>query len=112
MQSSSEKLVSLDFQLSPEVKRQLSQLLDPPNESADWRRLADILGFGRYRQYFGLRPGCSPSSMIFDLWEASTTGSECATLDLLQKLRIIGRQDAVMVLDRFLSTPFEFAHHH
>ncbi|KAI6222467.1 Netrin receptor UNC5 [Aphelenchoides fujianensis] len=111
MGGGSDRLVSLDFHLTPEVKQRLAALLDPPTaDSSDWRGLARALGFDRYLQYFGLRPGCSPSSLIFDLWEATTIGSERAPLDLLQTLRIMGRQDAVHVLEDHLAHPSDYAH--
>ncbi|KAI6206916.1 Netrin receptor UNC5 [Aphelenchoides besseyi] len=107
----SDRLVSLDFHLSPEVKNHLSILLDRPTDSQnDWRGLARKLGFDRYLQYFGLRPGCSPSSLIFDLWESTTIGSERAILDLLQTLRIMGRHDAVAVVEQFVAQSNDFIH--
>lgn len=53
-------------------------------------------------QFFGTRPGCSPTALLLDLWEATVLGSERALLDLLQALRVLGRPDAVDVLEDFV----------
>jgi hypothetical protein len=49
-----------------------------------------------------LRSQPMPALCLLELWEAVNTGSERALLDLLQTLRVIGRPDAVQVLDGFL----------
>ncbi|KAH7729376.1 UNC-5 protein [Aphelenchoides avenae] len=110
--NSSEKQV-LEFELlrsllSADTKQQLSICLDPPTDpEQDWRGLARKLGYDRYIQYFATRPGCSPTSLILDLWEASMAGSDRAVLDLLQTLRIMGRPDAVLVLEQYLATSYD-----
>uniref|UniRef100_A0A915CLR9 Netrin receptor UNC5 n=1 Tax=Ditylenchus dipsaci TaxID=166011 RepID=A0A915CLR9_9BILA len=117
-----EKHVSTQFQLSGNVKRMLSNLLDcnplsaaarpsstfnnPPN--VGWTTLARKLGFDRYIQYFATHPGCSPTSLVLDLWEACVGNSERALLDLLQTLRVMGRADAVLVLEKYLAGGFGF----
>lgn len=42
--------------------------------------------------------------MVLDLWEATVCGSERALLDLLQALRILGRTDAVLLLEKYFSS--------
>uniref|UniRef100_A0A915DYU1 Netrin receptor UNC5 n=1 Tax=Ditylenchus dipsaci TaxID=166011 RepID=A0A915DYU1_9BILA len=117
-----EKHVSTQFQLSGNVKRMLSNLLDcnplsasarppstinnPPN--VGWTTLARKLGFDRYIQYFATHPSCSPTSLVLDLWEACVGDSERALLDLLQTLRVMGRADAVLVLEKYLAGGFGF----
>lgn len=96
--------VCTNFNLPMEVKEQLSSLLDEPSTaSADWRGLAKKLHFDRYLQFFASFPDCSPTSLLLDLWEASTSGSARSVPDLLQTLRVMGRPDAVMVLERYLA---------
>uniref|UniRef100_A0A1I7X7F2 Death domain-containing protein n=1 Tax=Heterorhabditis bacteriophora TaxID=37862 RepID=A0A1I7X7F2_HETBA len=53
--------------------------------------------------YFATRPGCSPTALLLDLWEAAECGSARATHDLLQTLRVMGRPDAVLLLEQFLA---------
>ncbi|CAP37084.2 Protein CBR-UNC-5 [Caenorhabditis briggsae] len=96
--------VCVEFRLPFGVKDELARLLDMPNEShSDWRGLAKKLHYDRYLQFFASFPECSPTSLLLDLWEASSSGSARAVPDLLQTLRVMGRPDAVMVLERFLS---------
>ncbi|CAD6194646.1 unnamed protein product [Caenorhabditis auriculariae] len=100
-----DKVVRTDFHLPVDVKETLCMLLDEPNESCtDWRGLAKKLHFDRYLQFFASFPGCSPTSLLLDLWEASSVGSARAVHDLLQTLRVMGRPDAVNVLERFISS--------
>jgi hypothetical protein len=103
---SEEKLVSTSFQLSSDIKHQLVALFGPCGDpERDWRGLAQKLGFERFIQYFGTRLGCEPAALIFDLWESGVNGSDRALLDLLQTLRVMGRPDAVQILDNYLSRP-------
>uniref|UniRef100_A0AC34R656 Netrin receptor UNC5 n=1 Tax=Panagrolaimus sp. JU765 TaxID=591449 RepID=A0AC34R656_9BILA len=103
---SDEKLISTSFMLVPNIKTQLVALFGPSRDpERDWRGLSKRLGFERFLQYFGTRLGCPPAGLIFDLWEATVAGSERAVLDLLQTLRVMGRPDAVQILDEFLSRP-------
>lgn len=44
-----------------------------------------------------------PALQLLDLWEAINAGSERAVLDLLQTLRVIGRADAVHLLERCIA---------
>ncbi|KAJ1346213.1 hypothetical protein KIN20_000951 [Parelaphostrongylus tenuis] len=99
-----DRVVTADFQLPVDVKERLSQLLDPPTDpERDWRGLAKKLHSDRYIQYFATRPGCSPTTLLLDLWEAREYGSLRATHDLLQTLRVMGRPDAVAVVEKYLS---------
>jgi hypothetical protein len=45
----------------------------------------------------------SPALGLLELWEALNAGSERALLDLLQTLRVLGRPDAVQLLELFLA---------
>ncbi|CAJ0600793.1 unnamed protein product [Cylicocyclus nassatus] len=99
-----DRTVTADFHLPVEIKDGLSQLLDPPtNAETDWRGLAKKLHTDRYIQYFATRPGCSPTALLLDLWEAKECGSLRATHDLLQTLRVMGRSDAVLLVEEYLS---------
>ncbi|VDM96427.1 unnamed protein product [Thelazia callipaeda] len=96
--------LSSDFLLDHATKRKLAELFDVPTDpTKDWRGLATKLHLHRYIQYFATRPGLSPTSLILDLWEAVESGSQRAVLDLLQNVRIMGRLDAVTVLENYLS---------
>ncbi|PAV82340.1 hypothetical protein WR25_16769 [Diploscapter pachys] len=100
-----EKTVRINFNLPMEIKDELSALLDLPIEGErDWRGLTKKLHFDRYPQYFASFPGCSPTTLILDLWEASQANSLRAVPDLLQTLRVMGRQDCVFFLEEFLSS--------
>ncbi|VDL78244.1 unnamed protein product [Nippostrongylus brasiliensis] len=99
-----DRVVTADFNLPADVKEELSQLLDPPTDpDRDWRGLAKKLHIDRYIQYFATRPGCSPTTLLLDLWEARECGSVRAAHDLLQTLRVMGRPDAVVLLEQYLS---------
>uniref|UniRef100_A0A0R3S4P9 Netrin receptor UNC5 n=1 Tax=Elaeophora elaphi TaxID=1147741 RepID=A0A0R3S4P9_9BILA len=93
------------FLLDYATRRKLAELFDVPTDpTKDWRGLAKKLNLHRYIQYFATRPGLSPTSLILDLWEAVEFGSQRAVLDLLQTVRIMGRPDAVTVLENYLSS--------
>ncbi|KJH51020.1 death domain protein [Dictyocaulus viviparus] len=96
--------VTADFHLPIEIKDRLSFLLDPPSDpERDWRGLAKKLHNDRYIQYFATRPGCSPTTLVLDLWEARECGSMRAVHDLIQTLRIMGRPDAVALIEQYLA---------
>ncbi|CAI5448044.1 unnamed protein product [Caenorhabditis angaria] len=95
--------MNMNFNLPVNVKDELAMLLDMPNELKDWRGLAKKLHYDRYLQFFASFPDCSPTSLLLDLWEASSFGSARSVPDLLQTLRVMGRPDAVIILERFLS---------
>ncbi|OZC09108.1 death domain protein [Onchocerca flexuosa] len=98
-------VLSSGFLLDYATRRKLAELFDVPTDpTKDWRGLAKKLNLHRYIQYFATRPGLSPTSLILDLWEAVEFGSQRAVLDLLQTVRIMGRPDAVMVLESYLSS--------
>ncbi|XP_055934626.1 netrin receptor UNC5C-like [Argiope bruennichi] len=96
-------LVALDqpiagFRLTQQARKQLRTFLDPPNLNGnDWRRLAQELQVDRYINYFATKP--SPTEHILDLWEARHRDSSAIT-DLLNILRMMGREDAAMVLEK------------
>ncbi|VDN20210.1 unnamed protein product [Gongylonema pulchrum] len=97
-------LLTSEFLLDGVTRRKLAKLLDVPTDpTKDWRGLARKLNLHRYIQYFATRPGLSPTSLVLDLWEAVESGSQRAVLDLLQTVRIMGRPDAVTVLENYLS---------
>uniref|UniRef100_A0A0N5AE67 Netrin receptor UNC5 n=1 Tax=Syphacia muris TaxID=451379 RepID=A0A0N5AE67_9BILA len=96
--------VSAPFQLDSDLRWKLGDLLDTPTDpEKDWRGLAKKLDLDRYVQYFAIRPDVSPTSLLLDMWEAMTGGSGEGVFDLLQKLRSMGRSDAVIVVDQYLS---------
>lgn len=107
--SAASHLTTLDpkapvFRLQPSVRRQLCQLLDPPNARCnDWRLLAQRLSVDRYINYFATKT--SPTEHILDLWEARHRESSAVT-DLLNILRVMGRQDAATVLERCAGGPW------
>lgn len=96
-------LISLDqpiagFRLSEQARKQLRTCLDPPTLNGnDWRRLAQELKVDRYINYFATKP--SPTEHILDLWEARHRDGSALT-DLLNILRMIGRDDAAVVLEK------------
>ncbi|GIY77672.1 netrin receptor UNC5C [Caerostris darwini] len=102
-ESSSGPLLAVDptenvFRLTPDVRKQLCICLDPPNSRGnDWRRLAEELGVNRYINYFATKS--SPTDHILDLWEARD--QEANSLgNLLNILRVMGRGDAVQVVEK------------
>ncbi|CAJ0574782.1 unnamed protein product, partial [Mesorhabditis spiculigera] len=101
-----DKVVDVNFQLPGEVKEALALLLDPPTDPArDWRGLAAKLKLDKYLQYFATRPGQSPTCLLLSLWEAVEIDSLRAVHDLLQTLRVMGRPDAVLLLEQVLLPP-------
>ncbi|VDK44340.1 unnamed protein product [Anisakis simplex] len=92
------------FLLDSRTRWKLAEILDLPTDpEKDWRGLAKKLNLNRYIQYFATRPGLSPTSLVLDLWESVEAGSKRAVLDLLQTVRVMGRPDAVAVLEKYLS---------
>ena len=61
------------------------------------------LDFCRYINYFATKT--SPTEHILDLWEARHRESSAVT-DLLNILRVMGRQDAAAVLERSAGGPW------
>jgi leucine-rich repeat transmembrane protein FLRT len=59
--------------------------------------------FNRYINYFATKT--SPTEHILDLWEARHRESSAVT-DLLNILRVMGRQDAATVLERSAGGPW------
>uniref|UniRef100_F1KSM2 Netrin receptor UNC5 n=1 Tax=Ascaris suum TaxID=6253 RepID=F1KSM2_ASCSU len=99
-----EAIPSTKFLLDSKTRRNLAEIFDTPTDpEKDWRGLAKKLNLNRYIQYFATRPGLSPTSLLIDLWEAVEAGSQRAILDLLQTVRVMGRPEAVAVLERYLS---------
>lgn len=107
--STASALTALDpkapvFRLAPAVRRQLCHLLDPPNARCnDWRMLAQRLSVDRYINYFATKT--SPTEHILDLWEARHREASAVT-DLLNVLRVMGRQDAAGVVERVAGGPW------
>ncbi|CAH1795522.1 unnamed protein product [Owenia fusiformis] len=99
--SRSGSLVLLDpktFRITGSAKHQLCAILDQPNARGnDWRLLAQHLNVDRYINYFATK--ASPTEHILDLFEARHT-EETAVTDLMNMLRIMGRNDAVAVLEK------------
>ncbi|XP_066944513.1 LOW QUALITY PROTEIN: netrin receptor UNC5B-like [Macrobrachium rosenbergii] len=85
------------FRLPQRLRQELCRCLDPPNARGnDWRMLAARLNLDRYLNYFACKT--SPTEHILDLWEARHCDPNALT-DLLNILRVIGRPDAVHVLE-------------
>ena len=59
--------------------------------------------FNRYINYFATKT--SPTEHILNLWEARH-GESSAVTDLLNILRVMGRQDAATVLERSAGGPW------
>ncbi|XP_075233698.1 unc-5 [Lycorma delicatula] len=88
------------FRFSRSLRKQLCQCLDPPNSrSNDWRMLAQRLNVDRYINYFATK--ASPTEHILDLWEARHREATAVT-DLLNILRIMGRNDAASLMEKEL----------
>ncbi|XP_014284948.1 netrin receptor UNC5B isoform X2 [Halyomorpha halys] len=88
------------FRFSKTLRKQLCQCLDPPNSrSNDWRMLAQKLNVDRYINYFATKS--SPTDHILDLWEARHREPTAIT-DLLNIFRIMGRSDAVALMEKEL----------
>ncbi|XP_067139903.1 netrin receptor UNC5C-like isoform X2 [Centruroides vittatus] len=96
-------IVTLDqpvagFRLTLEARKLLCNLLDPPNTSGnDWRRLARELKVDRYINFFATKP--SPTEHILDLWEVRHRDPSALT-DFLNLLRLMGRSDAALVVEK------------
>ncbi|KAI3411949.1 hypothetical protein GPALN_002005 [Globodera pallida] len=95
-----DQLVSTQFQLATSVRAQLANVLE--EGVPDWRALADKLGLCGYIRLIETEQ--QPALTLLDLWEAIHAGSERALLDLLQHLRVLGRADAVRLLEQCLTT--------
>jgi len=93
-------VVSLDSssgRLSVETRQRLCQCLNPPNARGnDWRMLAQMMQVNRYINYFATKQ--SPTDAILDLWEARRPDPASAA-ELLNMLRIMGREDAARALE-------------
>lgn len=107
---SSEGIVSLShcqqvFRLPSHIKQQLCALLDPPNvRNVGWRMLAQRLSVDRFIIYFATKQ--SPTEHVLNLWEARHQGesSSSSIADLLNSLRVMGRMDAVAVIENGLTS--------
>ncbi|XP_068082848.1 netrin receptor UNC5C isoform X3 [Anabrus simplex] len=88
------------FRFHRSLKKHLCQCLDPPNARGnDWRMLAQRLNVDRYINYFATK--ASPTEHILDLWEARHREATAVT-DLLNILRVMGRNDAAALLEKEL----------
>uniref|UniRef100_A0A1B6BY64 Netrin receptor UNC5 n=1 Tax=Clastoptera arizonana TaxID=38151 RepID=A0A1B6BY64_9HEMI len=91
---------SAPFRFSRTLRKQLCQCLDPPNSrSNDWRMLAQRLNVDRYINYFATK--ASPTEHILDLWEARHREPTAVT-DLVNILRVMGRNDAASLMEKEL----------
>eukprot|EP00095_Tigriopus_kingsejongensis_P005260 maker-scaffold498_size154992-snap-gene-0.18 protein:Tk05260 transcript:maker-scaffold498_size154992-snap-gene-0.18-mRNA-1 annotation:"netrin receptor unc5b-like" len=90
---------SPSFRLPASIKIQLCQMLDCPQETGqnNWRALAAGLRLERYTQFFASRQ--SPSEAILNLWEVQKGRDQNCVTDMLNLLRVIGRQDCAQVLE-------------
>ncbi|KAL3077555.1 hypothetical protein niasHS_012261 [Heterodera schachtii] len=92
-------LISTQFQLTAAIRVKLANVLE--QGMPDWRALADKLGLCGHVKV--IETELCPALTLLDLWEAIHAGSERALLDLLQHLRVLGRADAVHLLEQCLS---------
>ena len=98
------------FRLPTGLKLRLCRALDCPQSKGlnDWRALAAALRLERFSaSFFATRP--SPTDCILTLWEVQATSnrkSEAGTsgfnpmTDLLNLLRVIGRQDSALMIEK------------
>ncbi|KAG1696683.1 Netrin receptor UNC5B-a [Nymphon striatum] len=86
-----------NLKLYHKTRKHLCAALDQPNSKGnDWRLLAKHLQADRYINYFATK--LSPTEHILDLWEARNT-EESALNDLINFLRLMGRNDIVHYLE-------------
>lgn len=91
------------FRLPSGLKLRLCRALDHPQSKGlnDWRALAAALRLERFSSsFFAAR--ASPTECILTLWEVQQAG-EIGTnplVDLLNLLRVIGRQDAALMIEK------------
>ncbi|KDR22415.1 Netrin receptor UNC5C, partial [Zootermopsis nevadensis] len=93
-----DQTTSSPFRFQHSLRKQLCMCLDPPNARGnDWRMLAQSLNVDRYINYFATKG--SPTEHILDLWEARHRDATAVT-DLLNILRVMGRSDAALLLEK------------
>lgn len=87
------------FRLPCSIKIQLCQMLDSPQETGqnNWRALAAGLRLERFSSFFSSRQ--SPTETILNLWEVQRGQDTNCVADLLNLLRVIGRQDCAQILE-------------
>ncbi|XP_043238991.1 netrin receptor UNC5C-like [Amphibalanus amphitrite] len=99
--SSTVTVTTLDtggYRLSAETRQKLCQLLNQPSSRLnDWRMLAQRMQVNRFINYFAAKK--SPTECLLDLWWARHADPSAAATELLNILRIMGRDDAAHVLE-------------
>ena len=89
------------FRFPPPIRSKLCQMLDSPGQPGqnDWRALSAGLRMEKFASYFAQR--ASPTDAVLTLWEAQRDDSapEKSVTDLLNLLRVIGRQDCARVIE-------------
>ena len=83
--------------LTQRIRSELIISLDPPHPKADWRTLAEDLGFKlRYIRYLeSLKPPASPTDTLLNLLEAR----KFPLCELAKRLHGMGREDAAALLE-------------
>jgi len=92
--------------LAASTRRDLGRVLDAPSlDGAGWRQLADALGASSFLSFLSAQS--SPSEALLTLWEAREAADASAKghagdslRRLASALRSVGREDALVVLDR------------
>jgi len=83
--------------MSSDTKQRLCRCLNPPSARGnDWRMLAQMMQVSRYINYFATKQ--SPTDSLLDLWEARRPDPSAVT-ELLNMLRVMGREDAARILE-------------
>ena len=86
--------------LSLSTKQALCRTLDVPScEGRGWQQLAEVLEAEHFISFFASQP--SPSEALLNLWEAKNKDPE-PLVTLARMLKIIKREDAVVILERDL----------
>ena len=84
--------------LTQRIRSELIIALDPPHPKADWRALAEGLGFGLKHIRFleALKPPASPTDVLLNFLELK----KLPLSKLAEALRALGRDDATALLEK------------
>lgn len=84
--------------LTQRIRSELIIALDPPHPKADWRALAEGLGFElkHIRYLEALKPPASPTDVLLNFWELK----KFPLSKIAEALRALGRDDATALLEK------------